>query len=251
MMTEKSNLLRYINETVETVEGNGLYYKFKTSMSFRFEACHKLYQHGYVVHGSDTEFENFDSSKIKGGTRAVYGWGAYFTNDSYKCEEYGNNFVFLDIRPFKLLELEDNISENDEISKVIKQIEGLNMRIQQADEGLYNARNIRDYDYFSQEKKHCKELVNQFIPDSKTEVFLQMYSSFIRKKTNTTYLNLTKYLRDIFANKMGEDFISQMFLNFGYDGFHCENQFVLFNFQKINENIVKDKNKLLEKVLNN
>ena len=251
MMTEKSNLLRYINETVESVEGNGLYYKFKTNMGFRFEACYKLYQHGYVVHGSDTEFENFDSSKIKGGTRAVYGWGAYFTNDSYKCEEYGNNFVFLDIRPFKLLELEDNISENDEISKVIKQIEGLNMRIQQADEGLYNARNIRDYDYFSQENKHCKELVNQFIPDSKTEVFLQMYSSFIRKKPNTTYLNLTKYLRDIFANKMGEDFISQMFLNFGYDGFHCENQFVLFNFQKINENIVKDKNKLLEKVLNN
>lgn len=250
-MIEKSNLLRYINETIETVEGNGLYYKFKTSMSFRFEACHKLYQHGYVVHGSDTEFENFAVSKIKGGTRAVYGWGAYFTNDSYKCEEYGNNFVFLDIRPFKLLELEDNISENDEISKVTKQIESLNMRIQQADEGLYNARNIRDYDYFSQEKKHCKELANQLVPDSKTEVFLQMYSNYIRKNPNATYLNLTKYLRDIFANKMGEGFISQMFLNFGYDGFHCENQFVLFNFQKINENIVKDKNKLLEEVLNN
>ena len=47
---------------------------------------------------------------------------------------------------------------------------------------------------------------------------------------------------------MGEEYISEMFLHFGYDGFHADNQFVLFNFDKINDNIVKDKNGLLEQI---
>lgn len=244
------SLTNYITEITQIADGNELYYKFKTNMSFRYTACYKLYQHGYVVHGSDSEFETFDSSKIKGGSRAVYGWGAYFTNDSYKCEEYGNNFVFLNIKPFKLLELENNISaSNDEIAKVINQIETLNAKIQEAEEGLYNAVNIRDYNYYDNERKQCKELLQQLVPDSKTEVFLDMYSNFLKKNSNATYLQLIHYLRNVFQNKMGESFVSLMFLKFGYDGFHIENQFILFNFDKINNNIVKNKNELLRQIL--
>lgn len=247
-MVNKKKLLEYIEETIETADGNGLYYKFKTSMSFRYEACHILYQHGYVVHGSGNEFDTFDKTKIKGGSRSVYGWGAYFTNDSYKCEEYGNNFVFLNIRPFKLLELDDKVNKNDNIITIYKQIDSLNGRIIQADEGMYNARNSRDYDYFSMEKKQCKAKLRELIPDSKTEAFIEMYSYIVKKNPEISYLHLTKKLRDVFQNKMGEEYVSEMFLHFGYDGFHADNQFILFNFDKINDNIVKDKNGLLEQI---
>ena len=41
-----------------------------------------------------------------------------------------------------------------------------------------------------------------------------------------------------------------MFLKAGYDGYTIDFEYVIFNFEKLNQNIVNDKNALLEKVMN-
>ena len=65
------------------------------------------------------------------------------------------------------------------------------------------------------------------------------------------YRNMTKKLDNIFTNAMGADFVANMFLKAGYDGYTIDFEYVIFNFDKLKQYTVKDKNALLEKLMNN
>ena len=166
-----------VNEAVEDMNGNGLYYKFQTDNAFRYKAVNILAQNGYLVHGTDTEFDNFDSSKIKGGTRGNYGYGAYFTNAAYKCEEYGRNFIFLYAKDFNFLDLTQKVVNNDIYGNINKQIDYIRQNIAYFEEMLYNVRTNREYSYAEKELKTYKKQLNEILPDSKIEAFIEQYKS--------------------------------------------------------------------------
>lgn len=240
-----------VNEVVENINDNGLYYKFQTSNSFRYKAVNILAKNGYLVHGTNLDFEYFDSSKIKGGTRANYGYGAYFTNAAYKCEEYGTNFIFLDARNFNFLNLSQKVADNDIFGNLNQQIEYVRQKIAYHEEMLYNSRNEREYRYAEKELKDYKNQLKEILPDSKTEVFIEQYNSILRKNPDIDYRGMTKKLDNIFTNALGVDFVSNMFLKMGYDGYKIDFEYIIFNFDKLKQYTVKDKNALLEKLMNN
>ena len=239
-----------VNEAIESMDGNGMYYKFQTDNAFRYKAVNILAQNGYLVHGTDAEFDSFDSSKIRGGTRGNYGYGAYFTNAAYKCEEYGRNFVFLYAKDFIFLDLTQKVANNDIYRNINKQIDYIRQNIAYFEEMLYNVRNEREYRYAEKELKTYKEQLKDILPDSKTEVFIEQYNSILKKNPDIDYRNMTKKLDNIFTNAMGADFVANMFLKAGYDGYTIDFEYVIFNFEKLNQNIVKDKNALLERLVN-
>lgn len=240
-----------VNEAVENINGNSLYYKFQTSNSFRYKAVNILAKNGYLVHGTNADFEYFDSSKIKGGSRANYGYGAYFTNAAYKCEEYGTNFIFLNARNFKFLDLSQSVKDNNVFGNLNQQIEYVRQKIAYYEEMLYNTRNSREYMYCEKELKEYKNQLKEILPDSKTEIFIEQYNSILRKNPDIDYRGMTKKLDNIFTNALGVDFVSNMFLKMGYDGYTIDFEYIIFNFDKLKQYTVKDKNALLEKLMNN
>ena len=240
-----------VNEAVEDMNGNGLYYKFQTDNAFRYKAVNILAQNGYLVHGTDTEFDSFDSSKIKGGTRGNYGYGAYFTNAAYKCEEYGLNFIFLYAKDFNFLDLTQKVVNNDIYGNINKQIDYIRQNIAYFEEMLYSVRTVKEYEYAEKELKTYKEQLDDILPDSKTEAFIEQYNLILRKNPDIDYRNITKELDNIFTNAMGADFVANMFLKMGYDGYKIDFEYIIFNFDKLKQYTVKDKNALLEKLMNN
>lgn len=240
---------RFLSLVVEAVEQADLYKRFQTEQSFRYNIVNKLSQNGYIVHGTNENFDYFDKEKIKGGSRAVYGYGAYFTDAAYKCEEFGVNFIFVNRRPFSFLELKQRVIDNNIFYNINKQIEKLEIDIEKLKEELYNTRNIRDYNYIDGEIEKKKQKLKEILPNTSLRTFIEQFNYFLNQNINITYRDMTKKLDNIFSNAMGYDFVSSIFLNFGYDGYHIDNEYIIFNFEKLNQNIVKDKNKLLNELI--
>lgn len=238
----------FIDLVNEAAEKNDLYYQFKTNQSFRFKIVNMLAKNGYLVHGTNSNFDKFDSEKIKGGSRASYGYGAYFTNAAYKCEEYGNEFIFLDANGFNFIELDDPVPDNNIFRDINKKIEYLNMKISEYRENSYNAVNIRDYDYYEKELKKYKLKLKSIVPDEKYEIVINLFSKKLSSDKNITYGNLIKSVTSAVSNFVGISFIPNFFIKLGYDGYHSGSEFVIFNFTKLNDNIVKNKEKLIEEM---
>jgi hypothetical protein len=64
-----------------------------------------------LYHGSNAKITKFDGSYIKGGLRANYGWGIYFTSSPYKAKEYGAETTYLDISNLNVLDLTSKVDE--------------------------------------------------------------------------------------------------------------------------------------------
>lgn len=238
-----------VNEAVEEMEKNDLYQQFKTNQSFRFKAVNILAQNGYLVHGTSKEFDSFDKTKIKGGSRGNYGYGFYFTDSAYKCEEYGNNFIFLDARGFNFLDFNQKATENETIMGVVNKIKNINDSIDNAEAQLYNVVRKEEYEYYDNEIKRLKNEYDKIIPDAKSEILWRLIMKYIHDKNNLTNKDLVQLLNNQLGNKLGEEFVSNMFLKLGFDGFHYDAEYVIFNFDKLNKNIVKDRNGLLQQLM--
>lgn len=240
------NRLSQLIKEEEALES--LYRKFQINDSFRYKVVGTLMEHGYLFHGTTESFESFDPSYIKGGSRGNYGYGFYFTNAAYKCSEYGNEFKFVDGSKFNFLELEDNASENERINGILSRIEDLNQRIFQYKEALYNVRTNREYNYYESELKKCKDELDKLFGNEQEKDFFEQYEHILRKNPDIYFHNLTKKLYQIFARSYGIGFVSQMFLKkFGYDGFHIGAEFVIFNFEKLNQYLISDNEELLRR----
>lgn len=250
MAQKYKSFTQLVNEAVDKMNDDNLYLKFQTSQSFRYTAVNILANNGFLVHGTNNEFDSFDSSQVKGGMRGNYGYGAYFTDAAYKCEEYGNNFVFLNAKDFNFLDLHQKVKSNDVLFEYRNRIDDLNVNIERIKEQLYSVRNNREWDYYNDELDKCKEELHRLVPDSKTYVFIDQYYKLLRSNENIDYHNMTKMLNDVFQNHFGNTFVTDFFLKLGFDGYHIYNEYIIFNFDKLNNNIVKDKNALLKQLLN-
>ena len=238
-----------VKEAVEEMEKNDLYQQFRTNQSFRFKAVHILAQNGYLVHGTNEEFDTFDKVKIKGGSRGNHGYGFYFTDAAYKCEEYGNNFIFLDARSFNFLDLNQKATENETIMGVVNKIKTISNSIDNAEAQLYNVVRREEYEYYNNEIKRLKNEYDSIIPDAQSEVFFKIIADYVSKYKDSANKALVDLLNIKFGNNLGEEFVSNMFLKLGFDGFHYDAEYVIFNFDKLNKNIVKDRNGLLQQLM--
>lgn len=220
----------------EKQEKQLFYNQFQTNQSIRYKVVNMLAKRGYVFHGSNESFDSFDSTKIKGGTRGVYGFGAYFTDESYKCEEYGKNFIILGIKPFRLLYTTEPISS---LEKEIEYLQSFGSEMAKLEDILYNVRTEREYMTVQQEIDKLKKDESKYDKD-----IVNWLSYFLSKSPSMTIDNVRKSISSKSIEDKSKDF-SKFFLSIGYDGFVYENQYVIFNFDKLNKNIVKDKETLI------
>ena len=222
------------------------YRRFQEDQSFRFRVVHQLGKNGIVVHGDDKDLTFFDSSKIRGGTRARYGWGAYFADAAYKCEEYGNCFTFLDIRSFNIIDLYGSASSgNVNFADKLKEYDEINRQMQMARDKLDNARNVRDYDYWDDMVNELKDKLDLVFSDDSEYTMYHLLSEKLQKEPNIRYGELNKWLANNFSSMLGDWMVANLYRDAGVDGFKCDNEYCLFNFKKINANIIKDRDKLI------
>ena len=228
-----------IYDKTNTITEGVSYDRFRDGQAFRYRVIASMVKDGYLFHGTDNEWDEFDQNRIKGEERAVYGYGAYFTNAAYKCEEYGNHFVILDSNGFNFLNIKEKVHPGYNIFK--EKI----MDYYKIEHGLDSARNNREYDNYSNLLDEYRSSI-----DNGKNKLLERFIEIIEKRGFVDYNELNKLVDYSFLSDENGDIqkrISELYLALGYDGFVCENQFVVFNFEKLNKNLVKDKEALISK----
>lgn len=183
-------------------------------------------KNGYLCHGTSEEFDLFDEAKIKGGFRSEFGYGIYFSNETYKCLEYGDKIYITKKDLYNFWDL-----DGKDISKFQEYFE-IDENIMKYEYELDNCYNNKDYDYYNNLIEQLKEEKNKF--SYKEKDILDIFKLAFNKYPNNLE-NVFKYVK----NNVSSDYvpiISSLLLKLGYDGVKCENQFVIFNFNKLNNN---------------
>lgn len=242
-------------------KNQNIYQSFQQNQSLRYKIIGTLAKNGYLVHGTTEKFDMFDSAKIKGGSRATIGYGAYFTDAAYKCEEYGNEFVILDAKSFNFLNLEDKVrdniifhtNDNNINSPKNYSLDDLKTMLYDLMEKQDNCVNVREYDYYEEQIKFIKKEIDKRKNNGgdMEDNFLMFFNQILNRYLDIDYRNMVIKLINSYSSTVGSKFVSQMFLKAGYDGFKYGSEYAIFNFSKLNKHIVKDKGKLLNNIYNN
>lgn len=213
------------------------YERFQKDQTFRYRIIGMLAQQGYIFHGTNEKFDAFDSNQIKGGSRGREGYGAYFTNEAYKAEEYGNEFVILSTKGMNIVDSNNTFSQLNIISPY-----DIKNRIEQLNYQLDNVRNNREYDAINNEIEQYKTYLNNKLLSGIAYNDYELLSTYDFKPLNgdsTIYKILSFAYTKLSSTGMKS--ISQILLNMGIDGYIIGNVYVIINFEKLNNNIVKDK----------
>lgn len=244
-MDEIYGLLMEGIDPASTEGTRSLYREFQENQSFRFKMVYLLAQDGYVVHGSDKVFYNFNKAKVQGGSRGRYGFGAYFADSAYKCEEYGRNFVFLNITGFNIINLYDKVSSGKvKFPDKVGQYEDLQSQCNQAEAMLDTCRNNAQYDYYTKVIEDTKRQMDGIFRNETEHEMYSKLSKILKENPDIVYGRLNNELLNSFWNDVNEE-ISDLYLSLGVDGFKADNEYCIFNFDKLNANIVRDREGLL------
>lgn len=182
-------------------------------------------KNGYIIHGSNEDFDIFDPSKIKGGFRAKEGYGFYFSDSPYKPMEYGNKFKKVKKEDFNFINAHDRI--NLEMFK--------NPFIAEYDkfEALQNScRNIREYDMCAIGMEKAKANIDKY-----GDIF-DIVSKTI-KQHNLTQIGSIEYYIENPPHNVPK--LINLYRYYGFDGYHSDNVYTIFNFEKLNM-LVEDVN---------
>lgn len=196
-----------------------------------WDFCINAIKHGYLIHGTNDDFIDFDVEKIKGGLRSEYGYGMYFSDEAYKALEYGTMIYLTKKKIYNLLDLTKiyDISLFDEIEKNAQELKDV-------EEKQLNSRNNREYDYYSNLIGELKGRAN--LTDEE-DVIYHLFVKVMKNEKTMSFEQVFKTVRGNLPSSF-EKYISSLFLKLGYDGFKCNNQYVIFNFEKLNKNLLKE-----------
>lgn len=186
-----------------------------------------IYEKGYLIHCTNSEFDAFDPLFIKGGNRAKEGYGFYFSNLPYKSIDYGNiwklikknDFNFIDSNTHINLEMFQNNFERD---------------LYRLENELMEVRNNRDYDRISQEIDYLRSVYNEIGGDDLFDVIRFTITNYGVKTIGALEYNMPNPKK--FLPKL-----TKLYVYWGYDGYETDGIFTVFNFEKLN-NLVETLN---------
>lgn len=180
-------------------------------------------RNGYIIHGTNKEFSAFDPSTIQGGFRAKEGYGFYFTDTAYKAMEYGHiykkvkkgDFNFLEGKAPIHMEMFDNPFEADYY------------RIYEL---MMGTANLREYEFYESQLEILKKKMKQF-----GNIF-EIVQDTIKRNNLKNFGSIEYYL-----NYPDENIpkLIEVYKYYDYDGYHCDNVYTIFNFDKLNQ-LVED-----------
>jgi hypothetical protein len=192
----------------------------------KYQIAVDLIKKGYIIHCTNEIFNSFDSSYIKGGSRAKEGYGFYFTDMPYKPIEYGDNFKVVKKSAFNFLDSKTPLSHfsffnNIDIKSEIYKLENL----------LYSVRSNREYDEIEKEINRLKDNYENYGGDR----FFDYIKIAIEKYNAKTIGNLEYYVPN-------PDFVIpkliKLYIEYGFDGYVTDGIYTIFNFDKLNKNLI-------------
>jgi hypothetical protein len=181
---------------------------------------------GLLIHATKSEFDTFDPQRIYAGERAVYGYGFYFTGWPPKAQDYGDKFIFTPLSEYRLIDVEQKVD-------------------------LDFARNF----LFSEALRGMREIesdseLSEILKKRRIEPYQNMLtiSREIEKGIESNGYDTIDSARKRLDNKYRLNYreFSDAFEAIGFDGFSAPSnqskhyQVVIFNFEKLNDNLVKD-----------
>lgn len=235
-----NHLLPLIKEDKEL----DLYEKYKSDMSFRFTVTHLLAEKGYFVHGTNESFDLFDFGKFN---RFRDGYGIYFTSDSYKADEYGSEYMFINSNGLKVVDVNKTFDDYG-----IYTPNSCIIDVKWYEDKLEDARTSSEYNELNNQIESSKnQLNNVMLKDISYETYKILKSDGYQVfYSGNKIKNCISYGINRLPSKSGMKDMSVILKNLGIDGYKYDNIYVFINFEKVNEHLVKDKNKLISSVLN-
>lgn len=187
---------------------------------------------GYLAHGTTNgNLSSFDANFIKGGCRGEYGYGFYFTDELYKCLEYGTNIYFTPSNIYNFFDLDKNGGFNN----ILQEYDNLMDEKYRCEEKLDNVRNNREYNYYNEMLEEIKEKIRNSGNNKKIFDFI---SIAIRECKGYSDESVFKYILCNSPSGMDKE-LSSFLMSYGYDGVRCGNQYCIFNIEKLNANVVE------------
>lgn len=197
----------------------------------RYKIASNLINDGYLIHCTNANFENFDKQFIQGGMRAKEGYGFYFTDMPYKALEYGNNFKLIKKDDFVWLDTNDNINVS------LFYDENIDIEIASLEHQLDNVRNNREWDYINSEIEKYKNKQTSYDQD------LYYYVKQAIKDGAKTYGNLEYLIRN---PQYTIPKLNKCYINNGYDGYYTDGIYTVFNFDKLNKNLISHPDEIIQ-----
>lgn len=189
----------------------------------------QMIRSGYLAHGTPSDFDSFDDEFIRGGWRGTYGHGFYFTDEIYKCLEYGANIIFTPKKDYNFL----NLDGSGQIKQMVEKIEKLKQERANAEEKQIYSTNNRVYDYYDNIIKNVNQTLRGINLD-----YLSCFETLINKNPGWSDEEVYKSVLSNLPSGTASQ-ISSLLLNLGFDGVKCGNQYVIFNTNKLNNLIIK------------
>ena len=201
-----------------------------------YNTCRDLISKGYLVHGTNADFNTFSPEYIKGGSRAREGYGAYFTDTAYKAEEYGTKIKAVKKDIFNFIELRASVeygSElyfqlfgNDEKQKKRQEIQT------KIDFLIDNDRYREALDLYDELDKLGSSIDDDYgvLYGSLRQDCLEAIEKFGAKNLGSLQYNIMNPQRNL-------PLLASALVKIGYDGGHDDNVYTIWNFDKLNQNI--------------
>lgn len=197
---------------------------------YDYEKLNAVLRKGYLIHGGELEFDTFNPDMIRGGSRGVYGYGMYFTDEAYKALEYGQSIVMTKKDIYNLWDLDGNYDG------FIRRTVDIKDMIEKWEHRLDNCRNIREWDECEAEIEKLKSETPKL--NMYEDIVQTKFMQALRKYKHRNMEDLYKWVLGGLPENLSRH-VSSYLLKMGYDGVKCGNQYVIFNFDKLNRNLFK------------
>lgn len=231
-------------------ESSSMYQDFISNDTLMNKILQKIIDAGYIIHGSSVTFDTFDPKFIKGSNSAVYGYGIYFSDEIYKFSEYNTdpkNFKFVDKNNFKLLDLKLTPA-NIRFESIHEKIESFNADKVKLDGILDNVRSNKDYIEIMNQIDNLETIMHT-IKSRLHNKYFELIDNEIRRNENIPFVDILKSVRSKFIDDaVSKEFSDYAFSIIGVDGFKYENQYVIFNYDKLNNVLIKDNEKFINNI---
>lgn len=191
----------------------------------------KLQKDGYLVSCNDSGKPFFDPSKIKGGNRAEIGYGMYFSDEPYKPISYGETILYTPKNIYRFLDLDDSTNASD-INTVLHGIDDDKAYLSRLKDQLGNVRTNREYEAISIEIEELESKIEENERRINGEILVLLKYEMRRNRT------MEKAFKEVLNTFPGQgQKISDTILSLGYDGTKLGNQYCIFNYEKLNNNL--------------
>lgn len=203
-----------------------------------YNICNDLISKGYLVHGTNANFTQFSPDFIRGGSRAREGYGIYFTDTAYKAEEYGSKIKAVKKDLFNFIELRASVEYGSELyCQLFGNDEKKKKRqeIQTKIDFLMDNNRVREaLDLYDELDKLGSSIDDDYgvLNGSLRRDCLEAIETFGAKNLGSLQYNVMNPQRNL-------PLLANALIKLGYDGGHDDNVYTIWNFEKLNKNIIQ------------